>query len=61
METIIEIKSMSNSDIKAMLTSMNSQIKYAPDYSKKTLKELYRDHIDACITELEKRGVKYCN
>ncbi|MBR1453030.1 MAG: hypothetical protein IJ593_00065 [Lachnospiraceae bacterium] len=56
---INEVSNMETSDIKALLTSINKQIKYVDSYSKKILKDIYKEHIEACENELLKRGVSY--
>ena len=55
----MEIKNMETIDIKIMLTSMNNQIKHAHYNNQLLLKQLYKDHIEACKNELEKRGINY--
>lgn len=55
----MEVKNMETTDIKIMLTTMNNQIKHAYYNSKLLLKQIYKDHIEACINELKKRGENY--
>ena len=53
----MKVKNMETNDIKMMLTAINRQLKYTDSYSKKILKEYYKDYIEACENELTKRGI----
>ena len=52
----MDIKQLETSDIKSMLTVMNTQIENSDNAEAEFLKEYYKDFINSCKYELLKRG-----
>ena len=52
----MDIKQMETSDIKSMLTVMNTQIENFDNAEAEFLEEYYKDFINSCENELLKRG-----
>ena len=52
----MDIKQMETSDIKSMLTVMNTQIENSDNAEAEFLEEYYKDFINSCENELLKRG-----
>ena len=52
----MKVKELETSDIKAMLTSMESQIENSTGTAREFLEEYYKDFIEQAKAELLKRG-----
>lgn len=52
----MDIKNMSTSDIKCMLTTMNTQIENSNNKEAEFLEDFYKDFIDSCENKLKTRS-----